>query len=203
MAAVANVRRRIVDGLRAWELVCCLVLLLADDRLYDRAGYSFVPAGPLDEIAHILTALLILELLPRKVRDFAPFWVLLGSFAIDVDHVPGYLGYQFLTAGTPRPYTHSLMTIVVLLVAGLSWRRGRRALWALALGVTLHFLRDLAEGNGSGVPLLWPFTDHAFSYSHTAYVALMLGVTSAGVVIALRRGRAGDRVAGLVAGSGR
>jgi len=194
---VAGVRRRIVDGLRPVELVACLAVLLVDDWVYDRAGGSFAPAGPLDEIAHILTAMLVLQLLGRRVRDYAPFWVLLGSFAIDVDHIPGYLGSDFLTAGTPRPYTHSLLTIALLLATGLLWRRGRRPLWGLALGVTLHFLRDLAEGGDAGVSLLWPFTDHAFRYPHSEYVALMLVVTGVGMVIALRRERAGRPAASV------
>ncbi len=47
----------------------------------------------------------------------------------------------------------------------------------------LHFLRDLAEGNGSGVSLLWPFSDHAFSYSHTTYLALMACVVAADLLL--------------------
>lgn len=184
---VARLRRVIVEGLPAWGLVACLAVLLADDGLYDRAGDSFLPGGPLDEIAHILTALLLLQVLPRRIRSFAPFWVLLGSFAIDLDHVPGYLGYDFLTAGTPRPYTHSLMTIAVLLGGGLVWRGVRRPVLGLALGVALHFVRDLAEGNGAGVSLLWPFTDRGFHYPHAVYLWLMVAVTAAGVVIAVRR----------------
>ncbi len=182
--------------------MACAALLIVDDWAYGRAGDSFFPGGPLDEIAHVLTALLILEALPRRVRDYAPFWVLLGSFAIDLDHIPGYLGYQFLTVGTPRPYTHSLLTLVALLAAGLAWRRGRLPLVGLTLGAVLHFVRDLAEGSGSGVSLLWPFTDHAFGYPHVAYVTLMLVVTGAGVAIALVRerdaGRAPVRLAARV-----
>jgi inner membrane protein len=181
--------------------VACAALLIVDDWSYGRAGDSFFPGGPLDEIAHILTALLVLEVLPRRVRDYAPFWVLLGSFAIDVDHIPGYLGHQFLTVGTPRPYTHALLTLVVLLAVGLAWRRGRRALFALSLGVALHFIRDLAEGGGAGVSLLWPLSDHGFRYPHSAYVALVLVVTAGGVVIALMRERVGGRVPARLAGS--
>lgn len=59
-------------------------------------------------------------------------------------------------------------------------------------GVLLHFLRDLAEGNGSGVSLLWPLSDHAFSYPHTTYLALMAGViaTDLGLVLLRPRRRA-------------
>ncbi|MDE3130422.1 MAG: hypothetical protein KGL16_04665, partial [Acidobacteriota bacterium] len=54
-----------------------------------------------------------------------------------------------------------------------------------ALGVTLHFFRDLAEGNGSGVALLWPLSDHRYSYPHSTYLALMAGVVAANLCLAL------------------
>ena len=110
---------------------------------------------------------------------------LIGSVAIDVDHIPQYLGYYFLTAGTPRPYTHSLLTIAVLLsiAFALVIRRHRLLFLGLALGVALHFFRDLAEGNGNGVALLWPFTDHAFSYPHSTYLALMACVVAADLLL--------------------
>ena len=160
------------------RIAVAAVVLVVADHLYDQAGDSFVPGGPLDETAHIATAWLILQALPQWVRDRF-FWpAIVGSFAIDVDHVPGALGYGFFTIGTPRPYTHSLLTLVALGLAGFLWERRRNLLWGFALGVALHFFRDLAEGDGSGISLLWPFSDHAFSYSHTLYLWLMAGVVA-------------------------
>ncbi len=108
---------------------------------------------------------------------------LIGSVAIDLDHIPEYLGYRFLTVGTPRPYTHSLLTPLLLLTLALAMRRQRAVFLGLALGVLLHFFRDLAEGNGSGVSLLWPFSDHAFSYPHSTYLAMMACVVAADVLL--------------------
>ena len=102
---------------------------------------------------------------------------LFASVLIDMDHVPGRLGVDVLTAGTPRPYTHSLLTIAVVLVGALLWRRRRDVLLGVALGLGIHFLRDLAEP-GSGVALLWPFSDRSFNVPHASYVVAMLAVVA-------------------------
>ena len=154
-------------------LLVAAAVLFSADWAYRRAGNSFFPAAPLDEIAHFLTALLLLQVLSARQRVRVAGPALLASVAIDLDHVPQYLGSGFLTSGTPRPYAHSLLTLVLLLGLALALRRHRRLFAALALGVALHFLRDLAEGNGSGVALLWPLSDHAYSYSHGIYLAVM------------------------------
>lgn len=169
-------------------LGCAAVLFLADWG-YQRAGDSFVPGGPLDETAHLFTALLLLQLLPMRLRARIVVPALIGSVAIDLDHVPQYLGDYFLTIGTPRPYTHSLLTLLVLLLLALAARRHRNVFLGLALGITLHFFRDLAEGNGSGVSLLWPWTDRAFSYPHSTYLMLMALVVAVELCLAALRPR--------------
>jgi hypothetical protein len=137
---------------------------------------SFLPGGPLDETAHFLTTLLVMWALgPRICKRFlAP--ALIASVLIDIDHIPGRFGIDWLTEGTPRPYTHSLTLILVVLAgAGLSRSRGRRDLLiGVALGLAIHFFRDLADP-GSGVSLLWPLSKHAFSIPHASYLLVLAG----------------------------
>jgi inner membrane protein len=149
------------------------------DWAYRRVG-STVSGGALDETAHALTMLLVLWALGR--RSYGPPMVpaLVGSVAIDVDHIPRELGKCWLTAGTPRPYTHSLLTICVLLIVAGLWRRRRMAIVAVALGVSVHFMRDLAESS-AGVSLLWPWSNRPFTIPHSAYlagVALLIAITA-------------------------
>jgi inner membrane protein len=181
---------RLAQRLGPPQVLACLALLLLADWAYIHiGGNSVFPEAPLDELAHFLTALLMLQLLPagQRVRFAAP--ALLASVAIDLDHVPQYLGYDFLTAGTARPYTHSLLTVVVVLALALALRRQRRVLTGVALGLLLHFFRDLAEGNGSAVSLLWPLSDRGYSYPHGTYLALMVAAAAvcAGLVSPRRR----------------
>jgi len=174
-----RLRARLGEDLSPPTVLACAALLFLADWAYQRSGDSVFPSGPLDETAHFLTALLMLQWIPAQHRVKIIVPALIASVAIDLDHIPQYLGYRFLTDGTPRPYTHSLMTPLVLLALAVAVRRYRAIFVGLALGVMLHFFRDLAEGNGSGVALLWPFTDHAFSYPHSTYLALMACVVAA------------------------
>jgi inner membrane protein len=149
------------------------------DWAYRRVGSS-VSGGALDETAHALTVLLVLWAMGR--RSYRPPVVpaLVGSVAIDLDHIPRELGTCWLTAGTPRPYTHSLLTIAVLLIAARLWRRRRMAIVGFALGVSVHFMRDLADSS-AGVSLLWPWSTRPFTIPRGAYlagVALLIAITA-------------------------
>jgi inner membrane protein len=165
-----------VEGLTPCELALIAIVFIAADSAYQHAGDGLFPGGALDEVAHLTTAILLLAAGPRGVRNRFLGSALVASVAIDADHIPQYLGYRFFTHGVPRPYSHSLPTIVIVLVGAVVWRRRRDLLFGVAFGLCLHFFRDLAEGNGSGVALLWPFSRHAFSYSHAVYLAIMLSV---------------------------
>lgn len=159
------------------RLVLAAVVFVLADWAETKAGASFIPGGPLDETAHFLTMLLVLWALGPRV--FARFGLpaLVTSVAIDTDHVPQYLGFEFLTRGTPRPYSHSLLTIALVLLLAAVWPRRRDVWLGVALGLTVHFWRDLSEP-GSGVALLWPFSDHSFSLSQTSYLLIMAAVVA-------------------------
>jgi membrane-bound metal-dependent hydrolase YbcI (DUF457 family) len=141
------------------------------------AGYSLAAAGPLDETAHLLTSLLVVWALGRAACERYLVPALVSSVAIDADHIPDRLGVEWLTEGTKRPYTHSLLTIAVMLVVALFWRRRRRLLVGISLGLTIHFWRDLAQPD-SGVPLLWPISSHSFGIPYASYVAAMIAVVA-------------------------
>ncbi len=143
-----------------------------------RAGASFVPGGALDETAHLLTMLIVLWALPPRVRQRFGVPALAASVLIDLDHVPQYLGNRFLTEGTPRPYPHSLLTLAIVLLLALAWTRRRDLFLGIALGLVIHFWRDLSEA-GSGVALLWPLTNRSFSLSQGSYLVVMAAVVAA------------------------
>lgn len=148
------------------------VLLAGADWGTRLAGDTLFPGGPLDEIAHLLTTLLVFWALSSRARQRFLVPALIASVAIDVDHIPDRLGVDWLTVGTPRPYTHSLLTIVIVLAIAALWRRRRDVLLGVAIGLAIHFFRDMGEGD-SGVSLLWPLSDHSFQFPHGVYVAIM------------------------------
>jgi inner membrane protein len=175
----------LADDLSPLAVLACAALLYFADWAFLKAGSGYFPGGPLDETAHFLTALLLLQGIPSKYRAKIIVAALIASVAVDLDHLPQYLGSRVLTIGTPRPYAHSLLTPLLLLGLALAIRRHRTLFLGLALGASLHFFRDLAEGNGSGVPLLWPFSSHAFSYPHATFLALMACVTGADICLGI------------------
>jgi inner membrane protein len=185
-----SIRELASANLSAPAIAVCLLLLLVFDWVSERTGPSFLPGGPLDEVAHLLTAVLLLQALPSRARARIALPALVASVAIDADHIPQYVGHDFMTVGTSRPYTHSLLTVMVLLGLALVARRRRDLMLGLALGVALHFFRDLAEGSGAGIPLLWPLSDGSLAFPHATYVALMLCVAAADACLAAFSSRA-------------
>jgi membrane-bound metal-dependent hydrolase YbcI (DUF457 family) len=149
--------------------------------LADSTGSIFY--GLIDEPAHLATCAIALLALaavaaPRLSWRFA-LAALVGSVAIDLDHLPAYLGSHVLTGSLARPYTHSALLVVVLLAAGSSARRRdtRQVLFGVAFGVSTHLLRDLATG--PGISFLWPLADESIRVPYAAYVAILVVAMSA------------------------
>jgi len=157
------------------------VALVLADWTYRLAGGSVFPGGPLDELAHLLTTLIVLWALGPRICARVLVGALAASVAIDLDHVPGELGHDFLTRGTQRPYSHSLLTILVVLLMAAVWRSRRDVMLGIAIGLAAHFWRDMAEAD-SGVALLWPFSDHPYTLSHAGYLLAMGAFAGAAAV---------------------
>ena len=160
---------------------CSFALVCGLDAVQSAAGWPVPVAGLLDEPAHLLTAgLFLAAALPRRFRRVGA-WALLGSMLIDLDHMPLYMGWTAMSAHGGRPVTHSAMIVVLLLLVAAAVPRRRTILAGLAVGVVLHFVRDLATG--PGVPLLWPWQMTGYRVAHGTYLATLAVVT---VVATLR-----------------
>jgi membrane-bound metal-dependent hydrolase YbcI (DUF457 family) len=142
----------------------------------DSTGSVFY--GIVDEPAHLATcAVALLAVLavvgPRLSWRFA-LAALVASCAIDLDHIPRYLGSDLLTGSLARPYTHSALLVIVLFAAGSLTRRhnARQVLLGIAFGVSAHLARDLATG--PGISLLWPFADGSIKVPYAVYAAILV-----------------------------
>jgi membrane-bound metal-dependent hydrolase YbcI (DUF457 family) len=160
-------------------------------------GSTGSPAyGLVDVPAHVATCaialLTVAAVRGRRLPSSLVVAALLASVAIDIDHIPAYLGWQGLTGSLPRPYTHSLVLVLVSLAAArLARGRAARLIWlGLAAGVSAHLFRDLATG--PGIPLGWPL-ETGIAHVPYFYFALVLGLAPL-VVLAPGRGSVAARL---------
>lgn len=168
---------------RRWAGALLALCVFATDWLAGWHSTSFLVRGLLDEPAHLATALIMLGALIR-VRGVAPDQrfgaaMLACSVLIDVDHLPAEFGFRGLTNGTPRPYSHALLTVIALTLAWtaarfIALRSARRRpaaaeliLAGAAWGVAAHFVRDIAT---APLSFWWPVTDKAVEVPYWWYM---------------------------------
>jgi membrane-bound metal-dependent hydrolase YbcI (DUF457 family) len=173
-----------------WPLLL-VGLVLCLDFVADAGSRSTAEIGALDEPAHLATGILVIFLLiavvPAPPTVAFVLAALVASVAIDVDHIPQYLGWNALTEGAPRPYTHGLVTPLALCaMAAVGRGRFRAIALGAALGVCAHLLRDLATANG--VALLWPATSMDVRMPYWTYV-VALALAAVGIACLARGGR--------------
>jgi inner membrane protein len=156
---------------------------LGFDAADRRVPFSVLATGLLDEPAHLATAALGLLALACFVDAPRRFYVagLVASVAIDLDHVPDYLG--LLGNQDQRPVTHSLITVVVIAAAAAVSRRHRAVLAGCVAGLLIHFARDIAEGP-PGVRMLWPVRDTAWTASFGWFLAMIIAFTAVRLIVA-------------------
>lgn len=156
------------------SVICC------SDALLRARAKGILAIGALDEPAHLATAALVLmagqrpERLIERRREVAI--TLAAAVLIDLDHLPMYAGVPHVDAGG-RPFTHSLSTVLSLAVLSRALPRHRRP-WAkaAALGVSLHFVRDIATG--PGLPVWWPVSTRSVRLPYPAYAISMAGLAA-------------------------
>ena len=155
---------------------------LGFDAVDRRVPFGLLSTGLLDEVAHLATAVLGLLVLACLVDVPRRFYVaaLIASVAIDLDHIPLYLG--LLPDDGQRPVTHSLATVVVFAGAAVASRRHRAVLAGAATGLVIHFARDIAEGP-PGVRLLWPLQGQAWTASGWWFLAMIIAFTAARLIL--------------------
>jgi membrane-bound metal-dependent hydrolase YbcI (DUF457 family) len=169
--------RRFELSLLATALVAAVLAL---DLLWSliEGSTGTIAYALIDEPAHLMTCALVL-LAALALTDIKPPWrfvvaALVASMAIDLDHLPGYLGSDALTGSMPRPYTHSLLMVGILAALGAAAKRRqhKQILLGVAFGVGAHLLRDLATG--PGIAFLWPAVAAPIKIPYVLYVATLV-----------------------------
>lgn len=181
--------------------VLLLLLVIGLDAIAGWRRWHVLAAGLLDEPAHLATALLVLLAVagPRWLARHRSFTLAacIAAVAIDVDHIPLYARVPHIAVDGGRPFTHSLLTVAVLLLVALVFRRSRTVALALGAGVALHLFRDLASG--PGVSLFWPFHAAGLHLPYGAYLAVLVAAAAVATVRASTGRRPGRPVDSTVA----
>jgi len=176
-------RSAVLRPVRWWAGPLLLAAVaLAFDAADRRIPFGVWTTGPVDEVAHLATAALGLLVLARFIDAPRRFYAaaLIASVAIDVDHIPLYLG--LLGDQAQRPVTHSLSTVAVFVAAAVASRRHRAVLSGAAAGLVLHFARDIAEGY-PGVRVFWPLQDTSLMASYWWFLGMIVVLTAARLVL--------------------
>ena len=172
MPLVRAVRRLAAGRPPAWPAPGLVVVVLLADVLLHRLPWHVLSGGLIDWTGHLATSgtvLLAAGRLGVRLSERTVLVALASSVLIDLDHIGLYAGVPHVAAAGGRPFTHSLATLLVLLAAAALTRR--RVLLAVAAGVSMHLLRDVATGGG--IPLLWP-ADVVVQAPYPAYVLLLV-----------------------------
>jgi membrane-bound metal-dependent hydrolase YbcI (DUF457 family) len=162
-------------------LITCLIVIGAADLLLSRVDLSYGVRALLDEPAHLATGLIALAAARIPLRRDEVVATATGSVLIDADHLPLVLGSHILQQDVPRPYTHSLGTVVVLLIVSALLRhrpRAARLTLIATAALALHFFRDAAEPGGAGVSLFWPLSDHGLRVDYPLYMTVMVALAA-------------------------
>jgi inner membrane protein len=171
------------ESIRLWGYPVLLAgLALGFDAADRSVPFSILDTGLLDEPAHLATGALGLLAVSCFIDVPWRFYVagMIASVAIDLDHIPLYLG--LLGNKDQRPVTHSLATVLVVVGAAVVWRRQRAVLAGIVTGLLIHFARDIAEGP-PGVRMLWPLQDMAWTASYWWFLGMILAFTAVRLIL--------------------
>jgi len=165
-----------------------LAVIAAADLALRRWDFAVLPSGLIDWTGHLSTAALVFLAVAGApwllARPRLALTALAGSVLIDLDHVALYAGLP-VDVGGGRPFTHSLATPLLFGTAWLLTGRRSTVLGGLAIGVLLHFVRDI--GTGPGVPLWWPIRDTNVLLDYRWYAAAMVGVAAVATIRSVSR----------------
>jgi hypothetical protein len=172
-------------------LLCALGVIAFADLLMWLSQPPLAAQAVLDEPAHAATGLVALSAFGVVFDLPVVLAALGGSLLIDLDHVPGLLGSHVLDHGTPRPYTHSLDTVLAMAAAAVLMRgRARKLVVVATPALVMHFFRDMAEPGGPGIALLWPVSERGYTIGYPCYAAALGMLATAALRLRLAPHRA-------------
>jgi membrane-bound metal-dependent hydrolase YbcI (DUF457 family) len=139
-------------------------------------GNTLTVHGILDEVGHLLTALMIAMGIKALRFPVPVSSILIGGVLLDVGHIMLQLDFTEPIEGSSRNGTHSVFALILLACLGFFDHRRANVWLGVTLGALSHLWRDLGTGN---VPLVWPLAENVDGTTFTRYMIGLLGATIA------------------------
>ena len=135
-----------------------------------RGAEEILVHGVADEIAHLLTALIMLSIV--RAIGFRVSWVAvaIGAMAPDVEYALSRLDMTAPIGDASRGVMHTLVPGVAMVLLGLLLPPLRLFLVSLGLALLTHAVRDAAT---SSVPALWPLSVEYFHLRYSLFLAIL------------------------------
>ncbi len=137
--------------------------------------------GIADEIAHVLTAVVVLAAI--HALGFRISWIAggIGGMLPDIDHILLWTGLADPVTDIDRGFMHTLGPTLAVLLLGVAVPPLRLFLVSLGLGMLTHVIRDSAT---SELPLFWPVSDEIVHLRYSLYLTFMVlcTIVAAGIV---------------------
>lgn len=156
-----------------------------------RGAEQVLVHGIADEIAHLLTATIMLSAVWALGLRVNWFVVALGAVLPDIEYITRYLDVAEGFGDGSRGIMHTLVPGAVLAALGLLvwpvWRPLRVLLISLGLALLTHVVRDSAT---SAIPLLWPLQEQPFHLRYSVFLAILAvcaTITTGSVALALAK----------------
>lgn len=140
-----------------------------------RGAEEILTHGMADEVAHLLTALIVLSAVRSLGFRVNWFAVAVGATAIDIEYLLIRSGVlERVVEDNYRGVTHTLFPALGIILLGLVLPPLRVFLVSLGLAMLTHVVRDSATSES---PLLWPLSDQIFHLRYSAYLAILAAFT--------------------------
>jgi membrane-bound metal-dependent hydrolase YbcI (DUF457 family) len=139
-------------------------------------GNTLTVHGILDEVGHLLTALMIAMGIKALRFPVPVSSILIGGVLLDVGHIMLQLDFTEPIEGSSRNGTHSVFALILLACIGFFDQRRANVWLGVTLGALSHLWRDMGTGN---VPLVWPLLENVDGTTFTRYMIGLLGATIA------------------------
>jgi hypothetical protein len=162
----------LLRGLAMLMAPAMVVIMGIDLRI--RGQERLLIHGIADEIAHVLTAVVMLSVF--YAIGFRVNWIaaMIGGMLLDADYVLQMEDVVESVAGTGRGAIHTIGPTLAVLVVGALIPPLRTLLLSLGIGMLSHLIRDSAT---AATPLMWPVSDYLFHLRYSLYLTFMVACT--------------------------